>query len=275
MPTKSKLHTESSIQKRIKEGRGQGAGKEYIPWVKITDIGSEGRSHRIFCHKTRRVHHLLSDLEKYVFLTLYWSTNVTDIREQFPLQRNETQEIAKECGIKHPSIHGIDMVMSSDFLVDTNMASRPQFAIQVKSSADLENPRTIEKLEIERRYWARKDVPWLLVTEKEIETVVKNNIEWLIPEISTDLIDDESLTMLDVFASQFSQHRGLKLVDICKKIDSAYQHEIGQALQDARKLMANGFMTFDIRIERHKLKTNDISIPHYKNNKMSMYVAHK
>mgnify|MGYP000199114439 CR=1 FL=1 len=54
----------------------------YQPFVKVQDISSLGRSHRVFGHKSGRTHHLLSDLELSVFyeekmipqstLKVYW-----------------------------------------------------------------------------------------------------------------------------------------------------------------------------------------------------------
>ena len=60
--------SELQIVRRIKDGRGQGFGKQYRPWLYVQDVPSEGRSHRIYSHKTGRVHHLLSDLELAAFL---------------------------------------------------------------------------------------------------------------------------------------------------------------------------------------------------------------
>lgn len=79
--------SEHQIARRIKDGRGQGFGKKYQPWLYVQDVPSEGRSHRIYSHKTCRVHHLLSDLELTAFLVFEWSPDISDIREQFPLRR--------------------------------------------------------------------------------------------------------------------------------------------------------------------------------------------
>ncbi|TCV72450.1 hypothetical protein EDE11_1532 [Methylomonas methanica] len=81
-------------KKWIKEGRGGGSGKNYIPWLTVRDVSSEGRSHRIFGHKSQRTHHLLSDLELAVFFLLEWHQETTDIREQFPLRLEDTQVLA-------------------------------------------------------------------------------------------------------------------------------------------------------------------------------------
>jgi len=69
--------------------------------------------------------------------------------------------------------------MSSDFLAKTKDSKNHTFAIQLKTSSALEDARTIEKIEIGRRYWLKKETPWYLVTEKEIPEVVFRNIDWL------------------------------------------------------------------------------------------------
>lgn len=54
---------EDRIARLQKEGRGQGRGADYHPWLTIQDVPSQGRSHRLKGIKTGRVHHLLSDIE--------------------------------------------------------------------------------------------------------------------------------------------------------------------------------------------------------------------
>jgi hypothetical protein len=81
---------EAKIARFLKEGRGAGRGSEYKPWLTTQDVPSSGREHRVFCRKTDRIHHLLSDGEWRLFLHLEWCDGVQDIREQFPLNRDET-----------------------------------------------------------------------------------------------------------------------------------------------------------------------------------------
>jgi len=49
----------------------------------------------------------------------------------------------------------------------------------IKSSQDLQSQRTLEKLEIERRYWARRNIDWAIVTEREISHVLAENVRVL------------------------------------------------------------------------------------------------
>jgi hypothetical protein len=112
--------TQALIEQRIREGRGQGRGADYKPWLMIRDVPSLGLSERIRGWKSARVHHLLSQLEVNYFYTLEWSTVVTDIREQYPLlPLSETKLIAKHCGISHPTSPKTSqpIVMTTDFLI--------------------------------------------------------------------------------------------------------------------------------------------------------------
>ncbi|QSB01418.1 Tn7 transposase TnsA N-terminal domain-containing protein [Methylomonas sp. EFPC1] len=166
MVRRNNSNSEITIQKWIKDGRGAGSGKDYKPWLTVRDVSSEGRSHRIFGHKTQRTHHLLSDLELAVFLLLEWHPETEDIREQFPLRLEDTQALAMDAIISHPAYQGVTQIMTSDFLVTTGNHQQPKFALQAKYSESLQDTRTIEKLELERRYWHQKSIPWFLFAKR-------------------------------------------------------------------------------------------------------------
>ena len=158
--------TEARIAKLQKQGRGTGHGRDYQPWIKIQDLSSRGRVHRIVGEKTGRIHHLLSDHELDVFLMLDWSQRVRDIREQFPLPRAETIIIAEAMGVRHPRVDGVDIVMTTDFLVD--LSGETRVAVSFKQADELEKRRVREKLEIERRFWTSKGVEYVVMTENEV-----------------------------------------------------------------------------------------------------------
>lgn len=108
---------EAKIAKRLKEGRGVGVA--YLPWLTMQDVPSQGRSHRFVGRVTGRKHHLLSDLELRARLIYDWSDAVTDIREQFPLDRDDTRRIASAMGVAHP----IDVRSKVDLVMTTCAAS--------------------------------------------------------------------------------------------------------------------------------------------------------
>jgi hypothetical protein len=173
---------EDKIARFLKEGRGAGCGVSYKPWLTIQDVPANSRCHRVRSLTTGRMHHLLSDIEYRLFLMLDWADTVEDIREQFPLDRAITRRIAEEMGVRHPAdvVTKVPLVMTTDMVVDMVTDWRLlTFARAVKPADQLDKPRVLEKLEIERRYWAERQVDWAIVTEKEIPKAVAANIAWV------------------------------------------------------------------------------------------------
>lgn len=260
MAKKQYGNSEAKNRRWINEGRGAGRGKEYKPWLTVRDLPSEGRSHRIFGHKSLRTHHLLSDLELAVFLLLEWATKTTEIREQFPLRLEDTLFIADEAGIPHPSLRGVSQIMSSDFLVNTSDKINPKFVLQAKYEEAFHDTRTIEKLELERRYWEKKKIPWMLVTEKDIPKVVFQNINWLYPAQRDDLDSQTILERIDFYTHHFNKSPDDSLVAVAKKLDIAYDQPAGQSLLEIRQLMARRGFIFDILTPHTKLKVSALSV---------------
>ena len=169
----------STYDKYLREGRGQGIGADYKPWVQIQDFPSLGMVSRVSGTTTGRIHHLVSNLELSLFYLLDWSDDVTDIREQYPLSDiTQAIDIAEKANIRYPydSKSGFPYVLTSDFHLDTKQGT---MVMSVKPSSELGKPRVREKLEIERRYWTIRGVSWSIMTENEINRVKANNIEWL------------------------------------------------------------------------------------------------
>ena len=173
--------SEEKIEQFEREGRGRGTGSAYKPWIRISDFSSRGKSRRMFSSKSGRHHELLSDGERNLFLLLEYSRDVVDVREQFPLSRDETQSIAARLNIKHPVYPGtrVPAVMTTDFLVKFLRNGRETLeAFSCKTAADLENPRTLEKLEIERTYYDDLGVPYRLILDSSLPTNKIRNIYW-------------------------------------------------------------------------------------------------
>lgn len=184
MSKRKRIENEKTIQDKIKEGRGQGRLGDYKPWIYIQDVASKGISPRIKGWKTGREHHLLSQLELKYFFLLEWSEQIIDIREQFPLYLDETLALAKELAIPHPpkSNPNQPIVITTDFLITIRQSIGIQeYARTVKYSKDLNSKRVLEKFEIERQYWERRNINWGIVTELDIDTVFSENIKQLHP----------------------------------------------------------------------------------------------
>lgn len=173
----------NNIESMIKKGYGAGKGSSYKPWIKIQDVPSKGRVTRVKGIKTHRQHELLSDMERNYFYILEYSELVEDIREQYPLLPiEETISIAEELGIEHPKnpVTGENIVMTTDFLITIPFEGRTkEIARTVKQKDDLLNKRVLEKFEIERIYWSRREIDWGIVTDEEINKTLAENISFI------------------------------------------------------------------------------------------------
>lgn len=169
-----KFKTEADVERHRKKGFGGGVGASYVPWLRVQDVPSQGRSHRIPGLKFDRVHHLLSDLERAYYLACEFSDDVIDIREQYPLfPREKTQAIASSEGIRHPVYPGssVPLVMTTDFLLTIRQldGSEKLVARSVKYTKELagkDSLRALEKLKIEKLFWNNQGVDWNIVTEE-------------------------------------------------------------------------------------------------------------
>lgn len=153
------------IQRLIREGKGQGCGRDYRPWLEVGSVPSHGRSSRPKGWRSQRPHQLLSSIETDYFYCLEWSDLVSDVQEQFPLlPLEETLEIAEACGVKHPTDPKtkLPVVMTTDFVITTaeGLASVRK-ARAVKQAKDLSDGRVMQKLDLERIYWKRRKVDWV------------------------------------------------------------------------------------------------------------------
>jgi TnsA endonuclease N terminal/TnsA endonuclease C terminal len=243
--------TEDRIAKFMKEGRGSGVGKDYKPWLMVSDVPSLGRSHRIAWNTTGRTHHLLSDNEYYAFLRLCFDDDVVDIREQFPLRREETLEIASALQVRHPAVRGVDIVMTTDFLVTRRTHDGYQIAAQtVKETGDLDNLRTIEKLEIERIYWACRKTSFSIISSSELKNTYSRNLAWIFEHASVDEQRVDRLTgaikarLLEIF----SRAPSAPLRTACGLVDQELGTAPGQSLQTARNMLGSKELLVDLNL---------------------------
>lgn len=113
----------------------------------------------------------------------------------------ETIVIAEELGIKHPTDSKVQepIVMTTDFLLTVDKGEGPvELARTIKMKDELLKERVIEKFEIERVYWERRQIDWGIVTELEIPKEMARNISYI--------HDYYSLEYFDAFQSLSSKH---------------------------------------------------------------------
>lgn len=250
MAKRSRGLTQEAITKRWKNGYGQGEGKGYKPWLTIQDVPSQGQVNRPLGWKTGRVHHFMSLNELHYFYMLEWSLHVMDVREQFPLwPPEETQAIADQLGVKHPSPPGADMmVMTSDFYIVLDDGSRT--VRTVKGAAELDNERTVQKLDIEREYWQRRGTNWGIIVADDLPMPLVENIKWLHPHLSLEgfKIDTNDLPAISRYLTGEVRQNKDALANIARRCDEDLGLEAGSCLTLARHLLATRQWQIDMSV---------------------------
>lgn len=246
--------SEEKIQRLKASGRGKGKGPTYQPWIEVADFSSRGNSRRVFSHKTSRVHHLFSDVEWHLFLLLEYAPSVIDIREQYPLDREDTIAIAAELSIRHPTYRGttIPEVMTCDFIVTYQQTNEPRLvAFNCKRTEEAEEARSIEKLEIQRTYFNGCGIAHHLVFHSMLPMTKIRNIEWI---RSAHLRQDE-LEPYDGYYQEHAERLASELAhnqlmcslsEFCEGYDTRCGAHPGTGLRAVRMLLSQGKLAADL-----------------------------
>lgn len=260
------------ILKARREGWGEGTRETYRPWLTVQDVASHGVAHRA-PGRYGRTYHFQSTVEYHCFLLLEWSDLVLDVREQFPLHSlDETVAIAEDLGVKHPEQTVRSQrqgsakrsrrlePMTTDFLVTLKRpADEPELPVEValstkRSSALRDTPRKVdrllEKAEIERRYWARRGIPFRLVTDEELPQGLLHNIALLMGfrELDGHLVSaEEAPEFVAYLFDQFSLGPTTPMRVICAATDARLSLPRGAALQLVWHALATRQWEADLR----------------------------
>jgi hypothetical protein len=224
--------------------RGKGRGSDYTPGLRIQDVPSRGLATRIQGWKTNREHHFFSKLELLFFYLLEWSLTVCDIREQYPLDLSETLAIAQQLGIRHPTNPRAEcpIVMTTDFLITIRKPTGfEEYARTIKYAKDLSSKRVMEKFEIERLYWKKRNIDWGIVTENEISVTVANNIQWVHPYknvASLTPITEETIRLVESALTLEILNQREPLRDLTNRCDEKFRLATGSSLMVVRHLIA-------------------------------------
>jgi hypothetical protein len=112
--------------------------------------------------------------------------------------------------VRHASFVGLQIpyVYSTDQLLTLQIEGRPPTlaAICVKYRSELRpkkvRAKMFRKLRLEREYWRRLGIPWLLVTEREVNEQVYQNLEWALSG-AIQRIQPGDLALLNRFVLAF------------------------------------------------------------------------
>jgi len=223
----------SKDQKRLSK-LGKGTGLDYEPYVDVRSFSSQGTSVRLKSATVGRIHHLVSGLEAFGFILFDRFENSIDLREQYPLPIEESLEVSRQLGIRHPNNRGYLTVVSTDLLVA--LKDGKQLAISFKYAEELHKARNLEKLQIEKAYWEARGVEWKIFTELELTGGLKENLEWIPPYLLAEASEAHQLSELDVSSvlGRIDLSQRTKLARQCSKLDDKYDVEPGYHISVVR-----------------------------------------
>ena len=176
-----------SRKTKILRNMGNGIGKDHRPYITTSEFNSLGTTSVIKNWKTGRAVHCLSQAEAYWFYILCFSDENIDIREQYPLEREITQQIASQFGFKHPGIND-EYIMTTDFLVTKD--NKTHIAYSVKEN-DMLSDRALQILCIEKQYWQNKGIGFKVLFKKDVNQTLVENIRAVVPFYDINSIFDE------------------------------------------------------------------------------------
>ena len=175
---------------KIRQHRGQGRGKDYIPSIKTREVNSIGTKGKLKDWKNGRTIHTLSQNETRAYYLIRWNDCVIDIREQYPMERTKTTEIAESIGIQHPFSSDLDECLTTDFLVDWTgeKGEVRQTAISVKENrkqvmGDLNNPKVrkvVLRQIVEAAYWRQEGIDFRIIYGDELDQTRAVNISVIV-----------------------------------------------------------------------------------------------
>lgn len=236
----TKRFTPKVLERFRRQGRGLGTYQDYIPWHRVGrgDPSSRGRSHLQQWNGRQR--ELLSDHEWVMLFFAVTLLNLLDIREQFPLSKEDAPSelgayrvdvsnqifpgmltIAKRLGFKRPLTTDVgesdDWVMSTDFLLllQHDDGTLELLAIAVKPLDEITKKRKKELLTIEREYWAARGITWLLITPNEYDERVGINLRMNMPWALGDTANGSAQ---HTAASVVQNHPGRSLTFVLNKL---------------------------------------------------------
>lgn len=226
--------------------------------LKVTTFSSRGRATRIYSYKTNRIHHLQSDNQLRIFLLLEWSDNVKVIQENVELKDLE-ETIYNVENLRLDRFRDKETnklyKLHTNFLIEILRENQKEkiIAISIKSLSELERKTAIEKMEIERRYWKAKQISFYVITEKDIDKQVVENIKWVRETLLYKVIEnkDELKEKLYYFLQDNKRKR---LMTVLNAFDEEENLKNGTALFILRYLIAIKVIEIDMK---QKLDLND------------------
>lgn len=132
--------------------------------------------------------------------------------------------------------------MSTDFVLKVKRAlSFDYFARQVKYESSLSDHRTQEKLELERRYWLKRNIDYGIITECDVHMPLVYNIKWVHSRYTfADLspLTKEAVREVAYELTNMIKREDAPLRKLTSNCDSSLRLKAGDSMKIVRHLIA-------------------------------------
>lgn len=195
-----------SVKKRIAEGRCQGIGSDYVPFVMAEEAKSIGTASMIPDPIEGRDVHTLSAVETMLYWYIRWDRNVLHIREQYLMDMDLVNDIRYELGLGLTGSY-----YTTDFLVDYKDGTQTAFSVKwTEDLFDENSPRyrgrrkkyisMINRQNIERIYWSRMGADFRIVTREMLDRKYASNIAFVMGYYSSACVVNTHQKLLYLIA---------------------------------------------------------------------------
>lgn len=262
--------TEEYIASRLKAGIGQGEGFDYQPWITTQSFSSRGNQSRIPNPTPGSSIHVMSNIERHLFLLLRHTGGLREYRSQFPLDREVTLAAAQSLGIRHPRYpkSNARLVMTVDALVTTinKDHQKETCAWDVKPEKELDNPRTLEKLSIHRAACHLLGYSHRLFTDQSVPRTTIRSIEWLWDArfvkgecpLEVEMLEAHKVT---VVADLFLTRPRKSIYQYSSGSDRKNTLPPGTTLRAVKQLALDDVLRFDLSLDTFDIMQSRIPVP--------------
>lgn len=219
----------------------------YKPFITVRQVRKVGRRYWGLCPIQHHHNHLLSDGEYRAYRKLMLDPTCVEVLEQYPLDLDETLNIAIALNLIHPRNYrnNLAYIMTTDFLVTYRPRNNHEFKIAYtfKYFDDIyvedehgnimrQNARTWQKFEIEMQYWQRRNIGYKVITERDATKAESWNYNYFILGIDLSVSHDELKTFCIAFINAWlnAPHAELQCHFSTLSIELAHSFQYIQSL---------------------------------------------
>ena len=197
-----------TVNRKKKEKRGTGDGRDYKPFIKTREINSLGTCSNFVDWKTGRQMEFLSQTELFVYMQLRWQDDVLDIKEQYPLDWQKLNSLITELNAELSQAHlpTINKYYSEESCPTTDMlvlhSNNMHTAVSVKYDKHRLSKKEIESLWLEKRYWNNMGCEFCLLDRSDVNEILVKNLRLVTEYYNPDRIYDEDSLLKHLIATK-------------------------------------------------------------------------